>query len=128
MHVSKPLPIVVVALLLAGCDATCGNDIVHVAQAPGRSHKAVVFRRDCGATTGFSTHVSVLPSGEEVVGSGNVLVADGGREDSAWGGPWVETAWRSPTSLVVKHDAKARLFQQIYRAGSVAISYRPVER
>jgi hypothetical protein len=48
---------------LAGCgDAGCGNAVLQDLPSPeGRRH-AVVFTRDCGATTAFSTQVSVLPS------------------------------------------------------------------
>lgn len=38
----------------------CGNDEVREFLSPNGRVKAVVFRRNCGATTSHSTHVSVL--------------------------------------------------------------------
>jgi len=38
----------------------CGNTIVEALPSPDGSHKAVVFVRNCGATTDFSTQMSVL--------------------------------------------------------------------
>ncbi len=43
-------------LNLAGA---CGNEILKEVRSPTGKMKGVVFQRDCGATTGFSTQVSV---------------------------------------------------------------------
>ena len=39
--------------------AGCGNDLVKEVPSPNGKMKAVVFQRDCGATTGFSTQISL---------------------------------------------------------------------
>jgi hypothetical protein len=39
----------------------CGNTTLAVYHSPGGWRRAVVFRRHCGATTGHTTEVSVLP-------------------------------------------------------------------
>jgi hypothetical protein len=52
---------------LAGCDL-CGNDVLARYRAPDTSVEVVVFQRDCGATTGFSTQASI---GEINGGTGN---------------------------------------------------------
>ena len=41
----------------------CGTTIRHVIPAPGGKAPAVIFERDCGATTSFSTQISIVPSG-----------------------------------------------------------------
>jgi hypothetical protein len=41
----------------------CGTTICHVILAPGGKASAVTFERDCGATTSFSTQISIVPSG-----------------------------------------------------------------
>ena len=65
-------------LIFAGCDDGCDNEMLLQSRSPSGAHDAVVFRRSCGATTGYSTHVSVLPpSRTAVAGGGNVLVLDG---------------------------------------------------
>jgi hypothetical protein len=38
----------------------CGNQLYQEVLSPDNKYKAVVFQRDCGATTGFSTRVSIL--------------------------------------------------------------------
>lgn len=41
-------------------DDICGNKIIQEIPSPNRKLKAVIFTRDCGATTGFSTQISLL--------------------------------------------------------------------
>src|SRR5687767_10343542 len=65
LSVKRRLPAIWAALLLFGCDM-CGNDIQLTVVSPDRKLKAVVFERSCGATTGFSTQVSVLPADRDL--------------------------------------------------------------
>lgn len=57
---------VVVALITSGLfwlgHGMCGNCVSQQFLSPNKTLKAVVFVRDCGATTGFSTQVSILNS------------------------------------------------------------------
>ena len=55
-------------LLAIGCTACvdpCGNEILSEMRSPDGRLKFIVFQRDCGATTAFSTQVSIIPSGDE---------------------------------------------------------------
>src|SRR5438093_5481906 len=62
---------------VAACTGPCQNDVVSTVWSPVGSTKAVAFIRNCGATTGFSTHVSVLPGSSDLPNqAGNVLVID----------------------------------------------------
>jgi hypothetical protein len=62
---------------LAGCNV-CGNTIGYEEKSPGGKLKAVVFERDCGATTGFTTEVSIIPSNVILQNqSGNLFIAKG---------------------------------------------------
>ena len=48
-----------------GLPNPCGEDeLISEAVSPSQAMKVVVFMRDCGATTSFSTHVSILDSSE----------------------------------------------------------------
>lgn len=98
---------------LAGCDSGCENAVLSDAPSPDGRRHAVVFERDCGATTGFSTQVSVLPSGRAPSGGGNVFVADGdhGRAAAAGpgGGPRVAVRWLDRRTLEVRYDGHARV-------------------
>jgi hypothetical protein len=46
------------ALLLDGCGA-CGEDKLAETGSPGYRYVATIFRRGCGATTGFLYHVNI---------------------------------------------------------------------
>ena len=116
-----------IAALLAGlvllighvaCVDPCGNDVLTEARSPDGRLKAVVFQRDCGATTGFSTQVSVIPSGESFLTAptwlrstrgGNVFVADTNHGEAP-SGPVVQVEWLDPTHLRITHDKRARVF------------------
>ena len=41
----------------------CGNTIIETKFSPNQNNKIVLFERSCGATTGFSTQVSILEKG-----------------------------------------------------------------
>jgi hypothetical protein len=57
----------VACLSLAG---DCSNQIIKQIPSPNGKMKAVVFQRDCGATTGFNTQVSVLLSNQQLPDEG----------------------------------------------------------
>lgn len=125
----KPAAIAISLLvLLAGCSDVCSNGIISRTDAPGGRHSAVLFQRDCGATTGFSTQVSITDDGT-VSGSGNVFRADddhGAASDGRWGGPWAEIRWIAPDRLLIRYAAKSRVFQQAESVDGVRVSYQPV--
>ncbi len=64
-------------LLSQGLDDLCGDVPLVEAVCPNGQLRAVTFRRDCGATTSYSTHVSILPAGEGLPNEGgNVFIAN----------------------------------------------------
>ena len=68
-HRSKAvLTAVLGAIALVGCDAglfgDCGDNVKAQAPSPDGRYVAAVFERDCGATTDFSTHVSLREADE----------------------------------------------------------------
>ncbi|HEX7821575.1 MAG TPA: hypothetical protein VF463_13280 [Sphingobium sp.] len=90
-----------------------------------------MFQRDCGATTGFSTQISIVDSGDRLSGMGNAFRADdnhGAARTGNWGGPWVEMRWLSPNHLLVSYAAKSRVFEQDDAVSAVRISYRAIGR
>ena len=98
---------------LGACDDGCGNDVLADVPSPDGRRHAVVFARDCGATTAASTQVSVLPAARSAHGGGNVFVADGdhGRAPAgAGGGPRVAVRWLDRRTLEVRYDSRARVF------------------
>jgi hypothetical protein len=92
----------------------CANEQLNEVPSPGGARRAVVFQRDCGATTPFSTQISVLPRGVALPDSnGNVFVADtdrGRAPAGPGGGPGVSVRWLTPDTLEVRYDPRARVF------------------
>jgi hypothetical protein len=82
-----------IAIVVAGWylfKGMCGNRIYKQYVAPDGKLKAVVFQRDCGATTGFSTQVSILEANENLNNEvGNIYIIDGQPETVAPMISWV---------------------------------------
>ena len=92
----------------------CGNEVLADIRAPDNRNRAVVFQRHCGATTGFSTQVSILRGACRLPNEGgNVFIADtdhGQAPAGPGGGPVVEVRWIDNAELEVRHDIRARVF------------------
>jgi len=107
---------VVLLLLAAGCDSLCGSDVEQTLVSPDGAHRAVVFTRDCGATTAESVNVSV-------VGADAVLADEGGNAfvcdhcDAAD----VGVAWFGDGRLAVRCPVGARLFERPAVIDGIAI-------
>lgn len=118
-------------LAIAGCSDACSNTVVQSADAPDGFHTAVMFQRDCGATTGFSTQISVLGPGERLAGGGNAFSIDddhGKAANGHWGGPWAEMHWLDRDRLIVRYAAKARIFESHGSVSGVSVRYQAVPR
>jgi hypothetical protein len=127
MSVSLKLVVACLVIAVAGCSDMCANTIVAEKSAPGSQHQAVLFERNCGATTDFSTQISVLPVGTDPVDVGNVFIISGGPQRKAeWGGPWAEIEWESPTGLLIRYDAGAEVSHRTIAMDDVTVAYEPV--
>jgi hypothetical protein len=51
-------------LLLTACLSPCENEVFSDVPSPSGKEHAIVFQRDCGATTDFSFQVSILNRSE----------------------------------------------------------------
>lgn len=125
----KALTIISGLALLSSCSDGCNNIIIDQSTAPNGSYNAVIFQRDCGATTGFSTQVSLLDSNEKPSGSANVFIVDndhGAADVGKWGGPEAEMQWISDDHLLVRFAAKSRIFKQETSVSGVQISYEEI--
>ena len=113
----------------SGCADACENEVVTRLEAPDGKHDAVLFQRDCGATTGFSTQISILAAGEVPDWGGNVFIADDGRRKVAlgsWQGPWAQMRWQSANALVVRYAERSRIFEQDQSVAGVHIKFEAV--
>lgn len=69
--------ITICLILSAGCGDLCGNEVVSETKSPDAKLKVVVFEIECGATTNFSTQISILPSNQSLpTSAGDLFTAD----------------------------------------------------
>lgn len=115
---------------LAACgksEPLCKNTVQREAVSPDGKLKAVLFERSCGATTGFSSQISILPVGATETEKGNAFIADtagGLAPAAAWGGPDVELEWTSPAALTLSYAPRARLIIAEPSVRGVTISHK----
>lgn len=111
-------------LTLAGCSDMCANRVIRSVVAPDGRHAAVVFERNCGATTGFSTQISILEPGEALT-DGNIFSATAGTSrPAAWGGPAVEVRWLGVDRLFIGYPGGAEVFECVAARDGIRIAYR----
>jgi hypothetical protein len=106
----------VVLAVLTSCSDLCSNEIVQSVASPSGSLKAVVFTRDCGATTGISTQVSIL-------GSGRSLPNEGGNAFIIGDIAPVVLEWKSDAALLVSGFGGHKAFKQGTAVSGVTITY-----
>lgn len=102
----------------------CGSTEIARATAPDGRHDAILFEHNCGATTDFATHVSVLPAGAPLGDTaGNAFIAEAGAAAprAPWGGPLVEVAWEAGGALAIRFDAAANVFHRAETVDGVPV-------
>lgn len=105
----------------------CGNQTIEEVQSPDKKYKAVVFTRDCGATTGYSTQLSIIETSEQLENeTGNTFilsdkVGDGLTFDT--GGARIEVNWTDENSLTVYFDSKTDFTKQETAIDNIKVSY-----
>lgn len=109
----------------------CANTPIREAWSPSRSHRVIVFERSCGATTGFSTQVSLLRAADTLANEpGDVFRADtnsGVAPAGPGGGPEVRVEWLGETHVRVSHHTKTRVFSANTAIANIRVSYATFE-
>ena len=83
---------------------------------PEHCSKAVVFNRDCGATTGFSTQISVLSVQDDLPNDGgNLLIVDGKHP--------LKPVWSSESALRIVGARPREIFKQERTILGVTVNY-----
>lgn len=78
--------------------------------------KALVFNRNCGATTGFNTQVSIISASASLPReAGNTLIIDGEVP--------IKVEWRSDSVLQLNGLGAAKLYKQEHAVAGVSIGY-----
>jgi hypothetical protein len=94
----------------------CANTIFAEYKSPNGKLKAVLFGRGCGATTGLSTEISILPMNVDLPNAdGNIC------QVSEF--PKVELRWAGNGELVIVHHEGAKFFNAVHSFYGVNIKY-----
>jgi hypothetical protein len=108
--------------------SSCGNTVITETTSPAKRFKAVVFQRDCGATSGFSTQVSIVSAADSLPDeAGNTFTSDtdhGAAPASPAGGPKVSIEWEGEDSLLIRHHPKARVFTKQSTVNGALVRYQ----
>jgi hypothetical protein len=123
--VGKIALLIALPALLGGCDQ-CSNDSIHQLPSPSGDLKVILFQRDCGATTGFSSQISLLPRSEKLPNdAGNIFIADQKQDGPTgfWHGPLIKMAWLNNRTLEIRYHHSARTFKKEQQLGDTLIRY-----
>lgn len=106
----------------------CDNEVGKELLSPDGEWKAIVFERDCGATTDFSTQISIVKGKKSLPqdGSGNVFSADSDHDKVGVdpnGLLPIDVAWESDNELLIRYPARARVFLQNRQYKGVYVKY-----
>lgn len=123
--------LVVVLLLVLGVwyflKSGCGANVLERFPSPSGNLTAVVYNYDCGATTGFSTQISIVDSEETPNSASDTFVIDDdhGKVSSTYsqGGPIVRVSWLSENQLSIAYPKMSRVFKEEKNAEDVQIQY-----
>ena len=103
----------------------CCNEIIEQIVSPDKNNKLVIFQRDCGATTGFSTQISIIEVNQILKNEGgNIFIADtnhGAAPSGPGGGPKVIANWDNNNQITIKYHANARIFKELKKAHGINI-------
>lgn len=110
------------AMALASCsvDPSCQNELQGRSVSPNGKMAAVVYSRNCGATTGDNYQVSIVPAGEKPAGKGNALIVDSTPPYS----PRFQPMWRGDDALIIPIPAGARLFSKSSLVHGVQVTFQ----
>ena len=93
----------------------CANEVISESLSPDGRQKIILFQRDCGATTGFSTQASLLSATETLPNkSGNLLITDtdhGAAPSGPGGGAIVVVKWDGAKSVTFMHHPEVRVLK-----------------
>jgi hypothetical protein len=111
--------------------STCGNTISDTAISPTQEWKVVLYSRSCGATTGYSTHISILKANESLPNEGgNTFTADDSERRNVQinleGLIYVEAEWLDATTVLIKYDSLAYVHEQDNNVNGITINYKKV--
>ena len=102
-------------IFLVSC-SPCGNDQIQVESSPDKKNVAIAFVRNCGATTEYSTQVSILKEpGKLTNEAGNILVLVEKRS--------LSIGWEGNTKLVVSGSRGLKSTRRLILYRGIEVEY-----
>ncbi len=115
----------------------CAETLISKSPSPNKKLKAIVHQIDCGATTGFNSHVSIIPITSSLVKESKkffknksffVADTDHGKAPAKKGqGPEIKLYWQSNTNIDIKHHINARVIRAEKSSNGVTVEYHTFE-
>ncbi len=129
--IAAPIVLVLAILLLFhffNATGLCANKVYKEVYSPNNKIKAVLFSRDCGATTDFSTQISIMYQYESLKNneSGNLFISDsdhGKAPRGITGGSPVKIDWITDDSIHITYHSDARIFKRNIKWRGIKIGY-----
>jgi hypothetical protein len=101
----KEIILLLTALAFVSC-AVCEEKTLEVVTSPNGDYVAHIYRRNCGATSGFVYHVNIRKKGSwfssdhrGVIEEGQVFLSDVGK---------INISWKDNKTMLIQCDACAR--------------------
>lgn len=109
-------------------DQMCENRLIQEDFSPNKKLKTMTFSVDCGATTGFSTQISIVNSDYELEKSdkGNIFIADSDHGKANSNGEIIQlkAKWIDNETLQIEYAKNARIFKNKTSKKGVRIIYK----
>ncbi len=111
--------------------AACSNKIVDSLNAQNIPKKVVIFVTDCGATSGYGVHASILDVDKSIDNSsvGNIIGVNS-NNGKAWpspqGWPMVKAVWKDETTLTIYYAMNSEIFSQHSDIEGIHIEFVPI--
>jgi hypothetical protein len=110
----------------------CENQLIESINSPDNLKKVVIFSTDCGATSDWSIHASLLDKDQSLGNNsaGNALRLNS-NQGKAWprdnyGRPVIKATWLSPTSVNLQYSMNSEVFYQRTEVNGVQITLVPL--
>lgn len=108
---------------------SCGNQIHQSFTSPKNKYKIVVFQRDCGATTNYSTQISLLRKKQSLSNKGgNIFIGESITAPiNNQGVFYIEVEWINKKTVLIKYPKNIKIYKQDYWEKGITLKYEIVE-
>lgn len=117
------------SIIILGCSADnlCSNELLSEYSSPNKAYKVVKFDRGCGATTGNSIQMSIIPNEMDAKNEvGNIFIGDIRPGNNIHADSTVMVSWLNDSTVVVKYNPKLRMFKTKSSYGGFRIIYKSI--